>query len=134
MQNLAFVVIPVIGSLLIIVLLYSILVFGQHFGKLAFTGNACLLLIFSVFYVVLLDTGSKPIPITRKFLHNLKENLRANKRKQETHWFRLFLRSCQPISLNMGPLHKLDRGRGPAMIRFCLQRTIFLVVKNKTSQ
>ncbi len=49
------------------------------------------------------------------------------------NWSKSFWKSCPVIALLMGMFHKMDRERGPAFIKFVLQRTFLLVLKTKQS-
>lgn len=73
---------------------------------------------------LMLDVGSRPILLSSSILKRVKY-------RYDYDWSRKFWRSCKPISLDIGPFHKMDRSRGPAFLRFILQRTFFLSVQSR---
>ncbi|CAL8129226.1 unnamed protein product [Orchesella dallaii] len=112
------------GAALMICLLYSIILFGHTLNFKLVLFMVFMLCAAMVFTFLILDVGSRPIILSKKLLGKW---LRW---RSEKSWGK-FLRSCDPISLRVGPFHRMDRGRGPALIRFTVQRTFYLVVQSK---
>lgn len=123
-----FVIWPVVefsGSLIMISCLYSLLVFDEFMTK-TFMFALSLILATAVFVVCfILDMGSRSLMISSKMLIRIKQLDFGEK------WTRKFYQSSQPIALKVGSFHKMDRERGLSLLRFILQRTIFLVLKTK---
>lgn len=84
---------------------------------------SCTLLCCSMFHI-----GSRPMLISGLCLRRIKACNNWN-----CKWSQRFLKSCPLISLKVGRFHLLDRGRGPAFIRFILQRTLLLILKTRLS-
>ncbi len=113
-----------VGSCVGIIGLYFLLEYGTILPiGLVFIITACFVLLVGVAFLIL-DAGSRPILLSSNILRKVKYNYEYN-------WSRKFWRSCKPISLNVGPFHKMDRSRGPAFFRFILQRTFFLSVQSR---
>lgn len=135
MANGAILLTQISGGGSAILALWSILVFGETLKSLVLLFFIALLILISCYVILSMDVGSWPISASQKFLTEFKGEfdpksfggLSTNERK----WKRMFIRACQPVCFQVGPFHKLDRARGPALIRFCLQRTFFLVVNSR---
>lgn len=110
--------------------LYSAIVFYNSVGGL---GILLAFFVFSSaneFTLIALDYGSRPLLYSKTIKVNWCRKIahcNAKGRKAE----RLCANSCAPMWLRMGPFHQLDRSRFPALIRFCLQRTFFLIVNTR---
>ncbi len=79
------------------------------------------------FNCFLLDFGSKSLFISERILSRGKAGLDHDNSK----WLLKFVKSCSPISLRVGWIHKMNRESWPSFVRFVLQRTFFLVVKSR---
>lgn len=114
------------GSAIIISLLYSVIVLRHTLNSYLVAGMTLVFCSTSCFCLLVMDYGSRPqVLSTKKVLTSCR-----------TKWAgwplsRMFWKSCIPIAFDIGPFHKMDRQRGPALFRFCLQRTFFLVVQTK---
>lgn len=64
---------------------------------------------------------------------NFKRNFKTGKNKQSVQMVKKVLEKLSCDSLKMGEFHGMDRARGPACIRFILQRTFMLVGKTRLS-
>lgn len=73
------------------------------------------------------DMGSRPMPLSSKILAGTRLLIGG----KECKWFSKFTKSCPCIALKVGQFHKIDRKRVPSIIRFVLQRTVFLVLKSR---
>jgi len=80
------------------------------------------------FVIVALDIASQPLLLSRSIIHSWKRW-----RGPGYRWMAKFAKSCRPIGLNVGQFHVIDRKRVPIIIRFCLQRTFFLVMQTRTN-
>ncbi len=112
-----------IGSVIIIALLFSILIFG-HYLPMWTTFLLSLTFVVAIIAVwFVLNMGSQPILKSSKVL----KKWRLYNRECNCKWTRKFVRSCPNVVLRMGSFHTLDRSRAPSLMRFVLQRTFFLV-------
>lgn len=111
------------GSAIIICSLFPALVFWKNLPvNLVFLlASTCILSI--VFVLAVHDYGSRPLVGSQKFLFT------CSKWWRRDVWARTYFQGCQPIFFKIGHFHRVDRSRGPSLMRFCLQRTFFLVVK-----
>lgn len=116
------------GSALIIALLFSIINFRNILSKQLLFVIILTFVTMMIFLYFLLDCASRPFHISRKVVK------RCSGRWRKCQWSLRFFKSCQPITLKIGPFHKIDTERAPLMIRFCLQRTFFLSVEVRQSQ
>jgi len=80
-----------------------------------------------LFGLLLLDFTSKGLVCSKGFLLDLKKSPLFIK----SPLFRRYVRCLPILKIYMGPFHPVDRSRAPAFLKFCLQRTIFLVVKSR---
>ncbi len=110
------------GSFVIISLLYAIIILKPRLNFHLLLILIFLLIVATLFCFLLLDYGSRPLRVSRGILQHSKE-WRGHR------WSSKFYKSCTPIALLIGPFHKVDRKRAPNLIRFCLQRTFFLVLQ-----
>lgn len=113
------------GSSILISVLYSVLMFYKIFPANVLLMMVSTCTITGIFIFSIFDYGSRPYVASRKFL------ARCTKQWRLFPWTRAFFRSCRPIYFKIGQFHRMDRGRGPSLIRFCLQRTFFLMVQSK---
>ncbi len=118
-----------IGSGLIIAMMYAILVYGQYWNGIFKLGLLISILTVGSVICVPLLIGSHCLSISKYIIVKLKRH-KYNKREVDK-WNSCFLKSCKPISLKIGPFHEMDRTRVPCLVRFILQRTIFLVFKTR---
>lgn len=114
------------GSAVIISLLYSIIVLRESLHSYLVIGMTLVFCSTSCFCFLVMDYGSRPQIVSRGVLARCKE------RWAGFHMSKLFWKSCRPIAFQIGPFHYMDRQRGPALFRFCLQRTFFLIVQTKS--
>ncbi|CAL8129228.1 unnamed protein product [Orchesella dallaii] len=114
------------GAAFIISSLYATIVFGHRISNILILLLVTICIVTIIFCLSLLEIGSMPQLISKKILVKWKL-------WRDDKYHKKWLRSCKPITMQVGPLHKLDRQRGPALIRFCLQRTFFFVVKTRSS-
>lgn len=120
-------VLEFIGSMLSICLGYAFVVYIHLFGipmKLAVVSVLATLLVVIIF---VMDVGSQSLCLSVKSIRFMNHLLKQN----ESKWFRKFVKSSSPVALKIGCFHKMNRNRGPRLIRFILQRTFFLVLKSK---
>jgi len=114
------------GALLIIAGLFCLVVLHDSIPLLVLL----ILLIYSLvciaFIVTAMEVASKPMLLSRSVL-----NLWKRRPGRKCRWFIKFSRSCKPIYCRIGGFHAVDRSRAPIFIRFCLQRTFFLVFKTR---
>lgn len=114
------------GAAWLIACLYSII---QHRHELPGILNVFIVLYAAVLIGVigsLLDSASKTILISEKVLVPWK-------RTRNNHAFKRVSRSLQPIRIQCGHFHVITRDRLAFFIRFCLHRTIFLIVRSRTT-
>lgn len=117
------------GAIGVIVLLYVLLVLEQVLPISAKLGLATFAVGVIVLICLMLGMGSKTIIVSCKILQRVKLwNANAGNKLS-----RKFFRSCPTIALRVGEFHKMDSERAPALIRFILQRTFFLVLRTKLS-
>ncbi len=93
-------------------------------------GKIATILFFTVviFFIIFeMDVGSKSIVISTKIICHANKMFAQN----DCKWGRKCIKSCPPVALSIGSFHKISRQRGPDLIRYILQRTIFLVLKSK---
>lgn len=122
LQEVSFPIVQFGGSTLTICLLYAVIVFLEQLPGSVLVLLVTFLLLIFIACAFILDYGSKPIVKSDQLLETI-----VGWEKPSPMW-QVCLRSCQPVALKMGPFHKIDKGRVPAMVRFCLQRTFFFVV------
>lgn len=115
-----------IGSFVIIFTHYCLIVMFNWlpgFVKCLLFGQSIVTMIFCF---VVLNYGSRPVEMSKVIAALM---CRREPPSRQRSW----IRSCQLIQLKIGPFHNLDRLRGPAMLRFCLQRIFFFVMKTQSS-
>jgi len=113
------------GAALMISMIYSLVLFGHSLNFKLVVFMAFMLCTAMTFVFLILDFGSRPLLVSKNVLSYWK-------RWNSDKLWRKIVRSCQPIVFRVGPFHKMDRERGPALIRFSLQRAFYLVVQTKT--
>jgi len=113
------------GAICVIGTLYCFIVLNN---QLPFHVNAFLLTFIITVLVICLfffEVGSRPLLISRGILRQLKNYRRSG-------WATRFAKSCKPIAMHVEAFYKMDRRFGPAFVRFCAQRTVFLVVQTES--
>jgi len=118
------------GALVIIASCYCLILLHNDISPVALSFILIFVVLATGFIVIALDTGSKPILLSRSVLHSWKQVGEICSRGK---WFAKFSKSCRPICYYSGTFHAVDRTRAPIFIRFCLQRTFFLVFKTRLS-
>ncbi len=113
-----------LGGFAIIGMFYSLVLFQKQLPLLGVMGIFVLAMITLLLCCLMFHMGSRSILISKKVLKRVKT---LNKCK----WSKRFWKSCPTIALMMGAFHRMDRARGPAFIRFILQRTHMLVIKTR---
>jgi len=115
------------GSSIIIGSLYTTVISNGRIPTIVYIGSV-FFTVETVFYVFLLfDLASTGLIASKSFLRSLRKWPYSR-----NSLFRRYIKSLQPLRIYTGPFHVVDKGRAPALLRFCLQRTIFLVVKTRT--
>lgn len=111
-------------SCIVISIMYCTIVFGAQLNNYLLSLMVLVMIISTIGLIAVLDYGSRPLMFSRRLLF-------VEKKWITCEWTKRYLKSCPVISLKVGMFHKMDRDRGPATLRFCLQRTFFLVVQSK---
>lgn len=116
-------VVEFLCSLLMIIFLYTLLVFDS-FMTVHF--RVAIIVVFIVDFSILcfiFDMGRRSFAVSTCILIQLRRDNFGGK------WGRMFCSSCKPIALKVGCFHAMDRERVPSILRYVSQRTIFLVLK-----
>jgi len=126
MQQMLWPTVQFCGAVAIIATGYAVIVFSSHMTTSMLAGLLSINIISAVFCTCKLEFGSMPRQISIKMINSWAQwgNIKYCKK---------FVKSCKPLSIQVGPFHIMDRNRAPALIRFCMQRTIFLVVQSRQS-
>lgn len=109
--------------------LYTILISAdsQNLPKLFYCLVMFLMLDSAACIFATLDLASRVLLLSNSILYAVK-----NWRLSRTSVVKKFITSMQPIRVYAGPFNVVDRQRGPALLRFCLHRTLLLVVQTRT--
>jgi len=83
-----------------------------------------------VFIYIVTEVASKGTHLSKGTLTSLKK---WNIKRETSQYFKKVIKSIHPVKIHMGPFHVVDKGRAPALLRFCLQRTAFLVFKSRAT-
>lgn len=126
-QNILWPVFQLVGAILSITLLYPLLAWYEQIPQWIRAGLAVFSSTIFCEVCLILSFWRKPINRSAKLLQKMKTSYGDKECKR-------FFKSCQRISIAVGPFHKIDNSRAPAFIKFVLQRAIFLALKTKTSQ
>ncbi|CAL8068304.1 unnamed protein product [Orchesella dallaii] len=90
---------------------------------------AVLLSLQTIFFIfVLLNAASSGFIVSKSFLRAVKKWPIS-----KNGLFRRYIRSLPPLRIYAGPFHVVDKKRAPLLLRFCLQRTTFLIVQARGS-
>lgn len=81
-----------------------------------------------LFICIILELGSSQLSISNSFLTTMIHWKVEN--TEERNFHKRYVRSLHPLKIYMGPFHVLDSGRAPALMRFCIQRTVFFMVQS----
>lgn len=111
--------------------LYSSLQYEEHLPAVI---NAIVFLYGVVVIIVvgsLLDAASKTISFSDKILKPWKK--RMSRRCEKYRNFQRVAKSLQIIKMHSGPFHVITRNKIAFFVRFCLHRTLFLVVRARTA-
>ncbi len=114
-----------LGAMEIMALMYALIMFSEVFSVLSIAILITCLIMTTCFYCIVLDMGSQSRLISGRILAVAQTNLKSEIRTRKC------FKSCKPIALKVGSFHEMDRQRFPNVMRFILQRTIFLVLKTK---
>lgn len=114
------------GALLIIGLLYTFIITQQVMPLMGAVVIFVMIVSAALLSCLMFHMGSRPMLVSRSVLRRVTYFNRYKLSKR-------VLKSCPMISLKIGRFHRMDRERGPAFIRFILQRTFFFVLKTKLS-
>lgn len=114
-------------SAIVIAMMFTTINFGATFSGYMLICVVYVMCTSSVAIFLVLDYASRPLLMSTRLLAGTKRW-----RKKRSTWTSKFVRSLSPVCLRVGMFHKMDRSRGPATIRFCLQRTFFLVVQSRS--
>jgi len=119
----------VTGAGFIIGGLYTAIVSHGHIPNFVYILSIILTVLITLYLLILLDIASRGFGASKLFLGSIKK------------WplcrdsvFRKYSRSLRPLKIYTGPFHVVDKGRAPALLRFCLQRTTFLVVNSRVNK
>ncbi len=117
------------GAVGVIAILCVLLLLQNNLPIFAIIGLVTFAVGITLLICLMLGMGSKTIIVSRKILQRVKWwNINGGNK-----FTRKLFRSCPTIALRVGEFHKMDSERVPALIRFILQRTFFLVLKTKLS-
>jgi len=109
--------------------LYTVIVSRGEIPVTLYIATGTLIISATLFIFLMLDVSSRGFHMSKKLLISFKKwplgKVDAALKKD--------IRSLQPVKLYVGPFHVVDNRRAPALLRFCLQRTILLVVKSRTA-
>ncbi len=117
-----------IGSGISIGLCYTLVKYPTLFNKWIQISLVGTLIIVLLFICVAFDFGSQSLLISSKVLRLLNDAATRNKGGVK---FKKVIKSFQPVAMRVGQFHKIDRKRGPSLIRYILQRTVLLLLKSK---
>lgn len=117
----------VVASANIISTLYIILVADGNLPKLFYAFVGFLMFEWAVGILLVLDMASKIVLLSGSI-----QTAVARWRLGRTSVIKKYVKAMQPIGVFSGPFHVVDRERGPALLRFCLHRTLLLVVQSRT--
>lgn len=123
------------GAAMIISSLYSLIILGDLIPGLAILGIILFTVLVVIFVFFSLDVGSRPMLLSTKLLSSWKKlGGIVHHYPRGKCWWTKFFKSCRPIHMYMGPFHVVDRQRAVILMRFCLQRTFFFVVKTRSAE
>lgn len=114
---------------IIISSLYTILIAAdsQDLPKLFYCLVTFLMVDSAVCIFAILDMASRVLLLSNCIVYAVK-----NWRLSRTSVVKKIVTSMQPIRVYAGPFNVVDRERGPALLKFCLHRTLLLVVQSRT--
>ncbi len=118
------------GTVISIGLAYVLIRYHTFFNIYVQGSVAAALLTTMIMLCVIFDVGSQPLPISSKIIRFSSYDL--GKTNPSTY-FRKIVKSYQPVVLKVGHFHNIDRKRGPSLMRYILQRTVFLLLKSEDS-
>jgi len=119
----------VAAGLIIIAGLYTTVVSKGQVPVVLYLVSGLLVVVISAYIIILLNVTSSGLFLSKRFLRSLKKWTLV---KREDIAVKKCVRSLQPTKLYMGAFHVVDKGRAPSLVKFCLQRTIFLGVQSRT--
>lgn len=120
-------VLEFVGSLVGICLLYTFVKYHALFNIYVRVILVASFVTTSLFIWVMFGIASQSLLLSSKLLARSKC---FAKRYEQSVGFKKFVRSCPPSVLKVGDFHKKDQNSAPGLIRFILQRTVFLLVKS----
>jgi len=83
-----------------------------------------------VFIYIVLDVASKGTLVSKVVL---KSFTKWKIQRENAPLLKKVIKSLYPVKIHMGPFQVVDKGRAPALLRFCLQRTTFLIFKSRST-
>lgn len=120
-RNFVWAVSQFLGAAALILCQISLIVFHKTLGSWMIGFSILLLFAGWTYTSLVFHEGSKPVRYSQRFLQV------AGRDWLSSALLRRYHRSCPVISVRIGDFHKIDRKRGPDLVRFILQRTAFLV-------
>jgi len=122
--------VPALQSLstaLIISCLFTTIMADENLPGFLYSFSVVLMVIVVCFCFIVLDVASRGLLYSKTFIRRLgKWKVHMNGVSKRD------VRSLAPLKIHAGPFHAVDRNRAPALLKFCLQRTIFFVVKSRS--
>jgi len=115
------------NAALIIASLYTVIMCHKEIPPVLYGFVVLFLVSVSIFMIAVLDVASKVQLASNLILRRLKASAYS-----KSKYCRKRLRTMPTLRIFMGPFHAVDRARAPALIRFCLQRTVFLIFNSRS--
>jgi len=112
---------------LIIASLYTVIMGQDEIPSVLYGFVVIFLVSVSIFMIAVLDVASRVQLVSNLILRKLKASCYS-----KSKYCRKRLRTMPTLRIFMGPFHAVDRARAPALIRFCLQRTVFLIFNSRS--
>jgi len=111
------------SSILIICCLFATVELKDELPIVVYVAFPFLLVLTSMFLLIMLEMTSRVVVLSKSI-----KTQWSIKYCGKSLWYQKFARSCPPLKIVAGPFSKIGRDRIAIVLRFCLQRTIFLVV------
>jgi len=121
------------GAGIVIVGLYTATVSHGKLPLMLYLSSVFLAIFVAIFIYVVLEVASKVMLKSKAFTASTHKwtTCYTNGDRAQARIVKRYIRSLTPAKIYMGPFHVVDKSRGPALLRFCLQRTTFLIVKGR---
>ncbi|CAL8146382.1 unnamed protein product [Orchesella dallaii] len=113
------------GAVAVVIPLYSLVIFGNQLSPIFVAVGIFIIITTTIFCLFVFELGSRPQSLSVCIIKRLR-----NCKRNSLSW--KFGKSCRPIVLKVGHFHKMDRKLGSSFVRFCVQRTVFLVVQTNS--